>query len=336
MSKKTRKLGLVGYFGYGNYGDELFLDVYRKFFYDCELVVLPDSPKNPVYGSEFHNVGGLVSHVDAILIGGGDLFIPKYYANNYFQDVFLSKPIYYHGVGVPLWIGQDPEVINKMSCFLQHGNVKRINVRDQESLAWVRDHLKPTAPIDFSSDMVFSLDFPRVEKDNDPKIFGVITRKGTPGTVRWDRISALCDRARYYGYTIHNIVLGTGVIRDDDLIGLKEWNYAHMTTIDPNDIHELTKEIARCSVVASTKFHGCVVSMAYGIPAVTMTTTDKFLNLYKAIDRKDLISHFLHDDLVTHLSKYMAPIPHSTRNFLRQDSIAGMQRLRCAVLDEIF
>ena len=107
-----------------------------------------------------------------------------------------------------------------------------------------------------------------------------------------------------------------------------------MSLVDPNDLVELTRQIGACDVLASTKFHGCVVAMAYGVPAITLTTTDKFLNLYRLIERDDLISHFLHDDLVERLPKYLAAIPRATRLAMRNEATAAMLRLRHAVLGE--
>jgi polysaccharide pyruvyl transferase WcaK-like protein len=330
MTKK--RIGLVGYFGYGNYGDELFLDVYRKYFYDCALVPIQDSLTHPFYTAAAYDT---IKTLDAIIIGGGDLFIPKYFANNYFDDHFLQKPIYFHGIGVPLWTGQDPQVVERMATFVGHPNVKKINLRDIESAEWVQNTLKPKAPIDFSADMVFALDFPRVKRDPTNKVFGLIMRKLSPGMTRWDHISSLCDKARSLNYKIHNIVLGTGMIRDDDLEGLKEFDYPHLVTVDPNDLGELTKAIGACDVIASTKFHGCVVATAYGIPAITLTTTDKFLSLYKAMERRDLIGHHIHPDIADRLPKYVAPIPHATRDLLREDAVQSILTLRRQMLDEL-
>jgi polysaccharide pyruvyl transferase WcaK-like protein len=327
-----RKIGLVGYFGYGNFGDELFVDVYKKFFYDCEVSVLQDNLNSPIYSDKaYEKIGSL----DAIIIGGGDLILPKYFATDYFDDHFLQKPIYMHGVGVPLWTGEDPAVVERMARFVQHPNVRHINARDRESADWIRRKLKPSAPIDFSVDMVFSLDFPQVVRDPKKKVFGLVMRKLMPGETHWDNICALCDRARGLGYEIRNIVLGTGKIRDDDLVGLTEWSYPQAALVDPNDNGALIRQLGACNVIASTKFHGCVVAMAYGIPAITLTTTDKFLNLYRLLERQDLISHFIHDDLVERLPKYPASIPRSARVAMRNNATAAMTRLRRAVLNEV-
>lgn len=327
-----RKIGLVGYFGYGNYGDELFIEVYKKYFYDCDVCVLQDSLKSPIYSEKAY---AKIDSLDAIILGGGDLLLPKYFAADYFDENFHKKPIYLHGVGVPLWSGEDPDVVERIGRFVQHPNVKRISARDRESAQWIVEKLKPAAPVDYSVDMVFSLDFPKVRRDPKRKRFGLIMRKLMPGETRWDNIGALCDRARSFGYEVRNIVLGTGMIRDDDLYGLKEWDYQYTTLVDPNDLAALTREIGACDAIASTKFHGCVVALAYGIPAITLTTTDKFVNLYRLIQRDDLISHFTHDDVAERLAKYPAVIPDSTRSALRREASNAMAQLRRAVLNEI-
>src|SRR6478735_1416205 len=163
-----RKIGLVGYFGYGNYGDELFIDVYRKYFHDCEICVLQDSLKSPIYSAKAYEQ---IETLDAIIIGGGDLLLPKYFATTYFDDAFLKKPIYMNGVGVPLWTGEDPAVVAKIARFVQHPSVKHINARDRESARWIAEKLNPSVPIEYSVDMVFSLDFPRIARNPKKKRF---------------------------------------------------------------------------------------------------------------------------------------------------------------------
>ena len=328
---KRMKIGLVGYYGYGNYGDELFLDVFRKYFHDCDLSVLSPNGTNPVYPQNIDTVDSL----DCIIIGGGDLIIPKYFPFDYFDDRLLAKPIYMHGTGVPLWIGEDEDVVARLATFFQHPNIKKINVRDIESAAWVNTKLKPKVAADYSPDMVFALDLPRMDRDPQRKVFGLIMRKLLPGEANWPNIKALLDRARGYGYEIRTIVLGTDQTRLDDLETLKELDYPEMTIVDPNDLAKLTKAIGACDVVGSTKFHGCVIATAYGVPAITLTKTDKFINLYRIIQRPDLLSHFVHDDVPERLPKYMAPISTLTRRGLRAEAIASMQRLRRKIMNEL-
>ena len=64
-------IGLVGYFGSGNYGDELFVELFQRSFAGHELTVLHASAANGK-----HDVAEVMRQ-DAIIVGGGDLLIAK-------------------------------------------------------------------------------------------------------------------------------------------------------------------------------------------------------------------------------------------------------------------
>ena len=49
---KRPRIGLIGYYGYGNYGDELFHVVFRKIFHDCDLVTMQDNQTRPYYNKD--------------------------------------------------------------------------------------------------------------------------------------------------------------------------------------------------------------------------------------------------------------------------------------------
>jgi hypothetical protein len=85
------RIGMVGYYGYGNYGDELFLEVFGKYLSDFEFVFLQDQLERPFFTKPLDKK---VETLDAILIGGGDIVIPNYWSDQYFEDVFLRKPVY--------------------------------------------------------------------------------------------------------------------------------------------------------------------------------------------------------------------------------------------------
>jgi polysaccharide pyruvyl transferase WcaK-like protein len=330
---KRARVGLVGYYGYGNYGDELFSLVFRKVFHDCELIPLQDNTVRPFYGE---NIEEKVDSVDCILIGGGDLIIGNYWSDQYFEEAFLAKPVYIHGVGVPTWSGEKPEVVERLAAFFQHPSVRHIGVRDRESAVWIEQKLKPVVPVQVSCDMICSLDLPKVSKPSGSRVFGLITRRQAPGEIQWHNVANLCNKAVELGYEIKTIVLGTGPERQSDLEGLsEEFPYEDMRIYESDDLWDLTREIGSCDVIASMKFHGCVVSMMYGIPAIGMITTDKFRNLFNYIERPDLIAHHTHEDLPDRLGHFMASIPHLTRSHLREQAVQGLVRLRHALLGEL-
>jgi polysaccharide pyruvyl transferase WcaK-like protein len=45
-------------------------------------------------------------------------------------------------------------------------------------------------------------------------------------------------------------------------------------------------------MLASHKFHGTVVATAYGVPAISMSTTDKNRNLLRRLGRPELLCAF--------------------------------------------
>jgi polysaccharide pyruvyl transferase WcaK-like protein len=323
MNKTT--IGLVGYYGYGNYGDELFRSVWAQYLTNCEFRLFQDQFRRPFYTKP---LAGKVASVDAILIGGGDLVIPNYWTDQYFEDAFLDKPIYMHGLGVPTWGGADAKVIERMARFFQHPNVRWIHVRDVESKMWIEKHLRPSVDIVTTPDVVCALDLPDAPKPEGPPIFGLVTRKQKPGEIKWENVRALCDKARDLGYRMRQIVLATGLIGQEDIENLDEFSFPGMEVVVSETIGDLTKAIGECSLLASMKFHGCVVASMYGVPSVMLITTDKFRNFYKLMEREELVAHHRHVDLPDRISRHMAVIPAATRRDLRSQAAAGLVALR--------
>jgi polysaccharide pyruvyl transferase WcaK-like protein len=45
-----KKIGLIGFFGWGNFGDELFLEVYKEYLgNDFDIEVIHDMDKKPYF-----------------------------------------------------------------------------------------------------------------------------------------------------------------------------------------------------------------------------------------------------------------------------------------------
>lgn len=319
-----RKLGVVGYYHYGNYGDELFLDVFANYLDDFEFVFFQDSLRRPYFHTPLEEK---VAEVDAILIGGGDLIVPNYWTDQYFEAAYLAKPIYIHGAGIPTWGGENAEIVGRLAKFFQHPSVRHIHVRDEQSKRWLTTKLAPAIDIHVTPDIVCALDLPDITPSGDAPIFGLISRKQKPGSIRWDNVHALCRRAKSYGYRLRHIVLATGVIGHEDRDAVAEFDFPGMDVVLSESIADLTRAIGECAVLASMKFHGCVVATMFGTPAITLITTDKFRNFYKLIEREELISHHWHETLPDRLPRYVAKIPQATRDDIRGRARRGLEDL---------
>ncbi|TWT12608.1 polysaccharide pyruvyl transferase family protein [Reyranella sp. CPCC 100927] len=323
MTQK-RKLGVVGYYHYGNYGDELFLDVFNQYLGDFEFVFFQDALHRPYFHTPLKDK---VQQVDAILIGGGDLVEPSYWTDQYFEPEFLAKPVYIHGVGVPTWGGEKQAIVARLATFFQHPSVKHIHVRDEQTRQWMIAKLGPSCDVQVTPDIVCALDMPTVDRPAGEPVFGLISRKQKPGSIQWSNVHALCTRAKAYGYRLRHIVLATGVIGREDRDAVAEFPFPDMEVVLSESIADLTRAIGECSVLASMKFHGCVVATMFGTPAITLITTDKFRNFYKLIEREELIAHHRHETLPDRLPRYMAKIPDVTRAAIKAQARDGLRGL---------
>src|SRR5215204_1579567 len=104
---RMARVGIVGYFGWGNYGDELFVKAYRDLFAGCELVTFHNAASDTLR----EDAEALIASVDAIVVGGGDLLIPWNVSKIYWDMRYLSKPVHLFGIGVPTWLPPSPVAI---------------------------------------------------------------------------------------------------------------------------------------------------------------------------------------------------------------------------------
>jgi polysaccharide pyruvyl transferase WcaK-like protein len=321
------KVGLVGFYGPGNYGDELFLEVFRQHLEsDVDLGVVFDSPTRPYFRRPVRDV---VRDHDAIVIGGGDLLVPWGLGDRYWLTDYLRRPVHIVGVGVPTWRPAKPNVVAQLRRFVRHGNVRSITVRDEESAVWIREHLGPRVEVEAAADLIFALDLPPVERHTDPPILGINVR-WRDGNDDYTALRALATRGRELGYRLRTIVLSTGDVRtrDERAFEALAIDGPDVERIASDDLGTLTRAIGGCTMLASHKFHGTVVATAYGIPAISMSTTDKNRNLLRRLGRPDLVCSFDDPALPDRLVTEPAPPDAAVRAELHRAATAALVELR--------
>ena len=327
MSKKI-KVGLVGFFGWGNFGDELFVKVFEQWLGDkFDIKVMNDLTHKPYFSRPIEDV---VDEVDAIVIGGGDLIIPWSMSDLYWRDEYLKKPVFIVGVGVPTWGQAKPHIIEKYKKFLTHDNVKFFNVRDKESAEWVRRNISSEVAVNHSADIVFALKMsPKVNTEE--KYFGIVTRdrKGTPDDLT--QVKRLAEKAKSEGFKIKHIILGSGDVGKRDIERADDFDVEGKELVYSESLDELCQEISSCQMLASMKFHGTVVALNYGIPSIVLSATDKNRNLMRMIERRELLSSLNDETLPERVHSFVPVIPWTSIRMLRQRAEKTMVELKSSI-----
>jgi polysaccharide pyruvyl transferase WcaK-like protein len=322
-------VGLVGFYGWGNYGDELFGEVFREHLADP---IQLHTVLNPDAGRFGRRVGAAVRRADALVIGGGDIVIPWATSSQYWERAYLRRPVFITGVGVPTFRESRWATVTTLGRFFQHPNVRYIGTRDATSSAWIERELQPAVPVVTAPDLVCGLTLPPVVRPTDPPIFGVAVRqRAEPDDLT--QVRRLCERAISLGYRVRRIVLATGRTRLRDLEATAGVGLPDTELVSSDDLAVISQAIGECTVVASMKFHGVVVATMYGVPAFVLMPTAKNQYFVRDIGRPDLLSRYSDPDLPDRLTHDVAPISLEVRQRLRTGAVEAVTDLRRRILE---
>jgi polysaccharide pyruvyl transferase WcaK-like protein len=321
--------GVVGFYGWGNYGDELFLDVFREHLMPALRIRSLISPMQA--SSLVRRLDSGVRGADAIVIGGGDLLVPWERSARYWRPSYLRRPVFLAGIGVPRWRKSVPAVVARLGRFLSHPAVRAIGVRDAESAEWITSTLEPGVPVTVAPDLVWALTLPTATPPPGPPILGVAVRSApTPDYLR--HVRALCQRAVERGYRIRRLVLSTGATQAIDREAIGGLGFEDSELVTSDDLGDLSRAIGECALLASMKFHGVVVAAMYGVPAIALGATTKHRNLMTALGRPDLRVPFTDPGLPDVLDADLTPVDAASRDRIRHEAVASLVRLREGIL----
>lgn len=327
-----KRIALVGYFGWGNFGDELFVKVHRQELgkhYD--LFVANDLLEAPYFSRP---VSEIVDESDAVLIGGGDLLNPLRVSDLYWQEEFLRKPTFIYGLGVPNQPFVRQNVIDRYRRFVSHENCKMVVARDVESFTWIKANLDPGNKLVWYPDPVCAMGRPPA-LPTEKGVFGVVMREHRS---RSDDLSHLMDaieRARSLGYRIRHIALATGSLGQGDLELAKKLAAPGDEVVYSESLDELCQEISRVELLATIKFHGLVVATMYGVPAIAMSVTPKNRNFLRMIERPEMLVSYTNEGLKDRVVKYPNRVHQLVRAHLYTQARKGYAHLRSELEAEL-
>jgi polysaccharide pyruvyl transferase WcaK-like protein len=323
-------VGLVGFYGWGNYGDELFREVFEQQLGDAMHL---RTVLNPAPGRlRGRQLGPAVRASDALVIGGGDIVIPWSTSSRYWERVYVRRPVFVAGVGVPTFRAPAPHAVERLRTFFQHPSVRSIGARDSSSAEWIRQNLQPSAPVVTTPDLVCALRLPDVNRPSDPPIFGIaVRRRAKPDDLT--HVRRLGERAQALGYRLRLLVLATGPTRARDLEATRDLGFADSELISTDSLDAITRAIGECTAMASMKFHGSLVGAMYGVPSFVLMPTAKNRYFMDDIGRRDLVAVYNDPDLPDRLTRDPEPIAATTRDRLRAGAETYLADLRRQILD---
>jgi len=149
----------------------------------------------------------------------------------------------------------------------------QIVVRDEASLAWIREHVGPNAG-QLGSDIVFGCD--AAAPTRDPDLIGVSVHRSVQAPERnspyADGVAALIGRLHEAAPSRRVCLFGFDAITENDglLIAAIQDRLGHPSYVTQRgyagDIRGFLESFGRCSHVFASRFHALVLALRWGIP----------------------------------------------------------------------
>ncbi|MBP3221673.1 MAG: polysaccharide pyruvyl transferase family protein [Neisseriaceae bacterium] len=326
-----KKVSLIGYFNYGNFGDELFMKAHQQYLGEYfDLSVPMDLLEQPYFSRDVREI---VNETDAFLIGGGDLLNPMRVSPLYWNLEYLNKPVFIFGLGVPNQKFVRENVKSHYEKFLHHHNCKLIITRDKESYDFIKHnyHLEDDK-LSWFPDPVLSLALsPRVSRVKGEKVLGVVMREHRSLAEDMGALRKLIDTAKQMDYKIRHIVLANKFLGIGDFERAKRIALPDEPVFHYENLDDMIVAISGCDILATIKFHGMVVATRYKIPSIAMSTTPKNRNFLRMLERTEMLCGYGDENLYKHLPYYPASIHSQVVYRLVKQSQAGYIRLLSAM-----
>ena len=273
------KVGVVGFYGYGNFGDEWMLAVMRLLAPDIEFV--PFARRESKWEID--------ESVDALIIGGGDLLIPiPAVGQSYFSNQFLetNKPIIVFGVGIPLTCGYLYEGIEVLNSFLSHPAVKGVWFRSPFDFlaAQFIFHEEVLAKSYVTWDVTYT--YPCEPPQTwDTSAAAVCLAPRLRSVWSPQRTAQLEENLAKLGYTtIHYIILGWGDIGKEDLVFTKKMiSSSERVIVETDGVDDTLAKLSSYDLIVTCKFHGIIAAALLRRRVKVLSLDNKFLYASLAI-----------------------------------------------------
>lgn len=274
----TKRILIVGYYGFGNYGDELFANVFRTFLGEYfQLTFLPDALTDPYFPGE--KLASIVERHDLVIVGGGDLLNPQYIPPFYLAEELLQRKVIVEGVGVPLELGSSETATTHLGNFLSSKSVKGISVRDRLSHDFLNQNLGIASVI--KPDITLSLQI----SNQRPRLRTVtISPRAHQDEEHYTAMIEAAAEARHSA-TPEVLISSIGDCAKDDM-EFSSVYFRRFEQFNFKSIERITDFITNSEVVISDKFHVCLLGLIGGCTVIPISYSNKFNIL---LDLSDIV-----------------------------------------------
>ena len=280
-----KKVLISGYYGFGNFGDEMILKLLLEKLKDCDVTVLTNDPRktfdtygvHSVYTFSLEHVLKEIAYCDVLISGGGSLL----------QNVTSIKSLWFYGSIIKFAQIMRKEVvifaqgIGPITGWFSTGMTKKllkksqyVSVRDEKSLELLKKWGIKNANL--VCDPLYSLEVSQPERTQ--KI-GIQLRKFETLTDElFDNIVQQV-KSRYYDREIEVLSL-----QDEMDVGISKIFINKLKHVDPNINVTLVKELSNEEIInrisqydcmIGMRFHACLVAVKYGVKTLAIAYDPK-------------------------------------------------------------
>jgi len=289
------KIGISGYFGYMNFGDELFLKTWKQLFYEHQVHAIQSYED--------------INNLDVIIVGGGDLLIPSTFTSAYWRQEFLNKPTYVYGIGVPSQLPLNDKSKAEYKEFFSKCNL--VATRDKVSGEYLQENEIYENP-EVVEDVAFGYKNPGIKISKFNKITVGLSIRPNPHFRFADMVNLACHICSR-GFELLLIPLQPAadpMWRDDNMHHMLKQRVEYrvkgaVVNVTPEniDVDHRWAMIGACNYFVSMRMHGVVASLLQGVPCIVLGDSNKFPRIMEKFGMGDFCKSYLDKDFIQTFEK---------------------------------
>lgn len=279
LERKTKKIGIWGWFGHDNVGDELILSSIAEAFSHHEISVYTDRPDRV---EDNHNIRRVLhteelrkhlNKLDLLLIGSGGVLHNRAIVKSFPKELMhnCETPIIVYAAGIPFfdWCNDLYYFLSK--CYL-------VTLRDKLCLSFIKQRFADI-PSQLLPDPAFMIRNAHVRKVPGKIVLNIRMipdgwRQGLPANVNEILRQELSSVYHYLvskGYS--PLVLGFEGRRDEEMLSNQGYQYKMV------NFSEAVHEIATAELLIGTRYHSGVIAVTQHTPAILLNYQTKIEGL---------------------------------------------------------